>query len=277
MKIKRIFFVITAMALAAVLTGCSNELAEGKPKILRGVVTSDTILSEMIGSLLPQGRYCVEAVIPSEQCPGHYDVKLSDIEKMKKADLVVSWQEMPFLDKGSAEGVSQLLLPWGKRNWMAPDSYLYGLSVVAEELSKQFPEDRDEIMRRMAEKARAVKTVSQSLKDKLKQAGIPGKTVIGSFMQKEVLEWMGFRVVGAYGRQEAMSAREVVRLMDLARDQQVVMVVDNLQSGPDTGQSIAAVLAVPHVVLTNFPSESGYLATLGENVDAVLTVRAGKQ
>jgi zinc transport system substrate-binding protein len=276
MKIKRIFFVITAMALAAVLTGCSNEPATGKPKSLRGIVTSDTLLSEITGSLLPGKRYCVEAIIPPGQCPGHYDVKLSDIEKMKKADLVVSWREMPFLDKGSAEGALQLLVPWGKRNWMAPDSYLYGLGGVAEELSKRFPEDRDEIMRRMAEKARAVKTVSQSLKEKLKHAEIPGKTVIGSFMQKEVLEWMGFRVVGAYGRQDAMSAREVVRLTDLARNQHIVMVVDNLQSGPDTGKSIAAALAVPHVVLTNFPTENGYLATLGENVNAVLAASVEK-
>ncbi len=48
------------------------------------------------------------------------------------------------------------------------------------------------------------------------------------------------------------------------------MVVDNLQSGPDVGKGIAETLGVPHIVLTNFPSEKGYLATLIENVDIVL-------
>jgi zinc transport system substrate-binding protein len=54
------------------------------------------------------------------------------------------------------------------------------------------------------------------------------------------------------------------------------MVVDNLQSGPDAGKGIAETLRVPHVVLTNFPSEKGYLATLRENVDAILTASKKK-
>jgi zinc transport system substrate-binding protein len=89
-------------------------------------------------------------------------------------------------------------------------------------------------------------------------------------MQKEVLQWMGLRVVGEYGRPEAMSAREVVRLSKIGKDQHAIAVVDNLQSGPDAGKGIAEALGVPHVVLTNFPSEKGYLATLEGNVDAVV-------
>jgi zinc transport system substrate-binding protein len=54
------------------------------------------------------------------------------------------------------------------------------------------------------------------------------------------------------------------------------MVVDNLQSGPDAGKGIAETLGAPHVVLTNFPSEKGYLATLGENVNAVLAASQKK-
>ena len=89
-------------------------------------------------------------------------------------------------------------------------------------------------------------------------------------MQKEPLVWMGFRVVAEYGRPESMSMREVVHLVRAGKEQSVIMVVDNLQSGPDTGKGIAETLGAPRVVLTNFPSEKGYLATLGENVNAVL-------
>jgi zinc transport system substrate-binding protein len=82
---------------------------------------------------------------------------------------------------------------------------------------------------------------------------------------------MGFTVIAQYGRQESISARELVRLLETGRSQEAVMVVDNYQSGPDVGKGIAASLGIPHVVLTNFPSEAGYLATLAENVGAVLT------
>ena len=266
----KLFLAIVAIALLGLSTTYSNTSNEANAKILRGIVTSDTILSGMIASLLPPNRYSIEAILPPGQCPGHYDVKLSDIEKMEKANLTVSFRGMPFMDKAGLGGRAQLLVDAGGRNWMAPNSYIYGLGILADELSKRFSEDKDEILRRKEETVRKVKTGANSLIEKIKRAGIFGKPIIASSMQKEPLEWMGFRVVGEYGRQEAMSTREVVRLLKIGRDQHAIMVVDNLQSGPDAGKGIAETLGVPHVVLTNFPSEKGYLATLGENVDAVV-------
>jgi zinc transport system substrate-binding protein len=267
----KLFLAIVAIALLGISTTYSNASQEGAAKVVRDIVTSDTLLSGMITSLLPPIRYSIEAILPPGQCPGHYDVKLSDIEKMKKADLNVSFLGMSFLNKASPVGGAQLLVDAGGRNWMAPDSYIYGLGILAEEFSKHFPEDKDDIMRRKEETIRKVKAASNPLIEKIKKAEIFGKPMIASSMQKEVLEWMGFRVVGEYGRPEAMSAREVVRLSKIGKDQHVIMVVDNLQSGPEAGKGIAETLRVPHVVLTNFPSEKGYLATLEGNVDAVVT------
>ena len=75
-------------------------------------------------------------------------------------------------------------------------------------------------MRRKKDTIRAVKTGANMLIEKIKREGIYGKTIIASSMQKEPLEWMGFRVVGEYGRPEAMSAREFVRLSKIGRDHQ---------------------------------------------------------
>jgi zinc transport system substrate-binding protein len=265
----RLFLVVAAIILACIYTGCSNSPKDGNAKTMRSIVTSDTILSGMIASLLPPHRYSVEAILPPGQCPGHYDVKLSDIEKMEKADLIVSFKGMPFMDKAGSGG-GRLLVDAQDRNWMAPDAYVSGVGLLADELSKRFHNDKDEVMGRKEEVIRRVRTGAASLIQKIRREGIAGKTVIASSMQKEPLEWMGLRVAGEYGRPEAMSAKEVVRLSKIGRDQHAVAVVDNLQSGPDAGKGIAEALGVPHVVLTNFPSEKGYLATLGENVDAVL-------
>lgn len=174
------------------------------------------------------------------------------------------------MDKAGLDNETQILLDTGGRNWMAPDSYIYGLGILADELLKRFPEDREEIIKRKEDTIRAVKAESNSLMEKINEAGIFGKPIIASSMQKDPLEWMGFQILGDYGRQEAMSSREVVQLSKIGKDQKAIMVVDNLQSGPDVGKGIAETLGVPHIVLTNFPSEKGYLATLRENVDIVL-------
>lgn len=262
--------VIAAMTLVCCFTGWSNGSEEGNAKAVHRIVTSDSILSGMVASLLPPHRYSVEAILPPGQCPGHYDVKLSDIEKVKKADLVVSFKGMPYMAKAGSEGGVQLFVNTEGRNWMAPDSYLRGLELLADQLSQRYPEDQARIMGRRKEAATQVKSETDALRRKISQAGAAGKAVIACSMQKEPVEWMGFSVVGEYGRPEAMSVREVARLSRIGKDHHAILVVDNLQSGPDAGKGIAETLRIPHVVLTNFPSEKGYLSTLGENVDAIL-------
>lgn len=266
-----LFLAIASIILVCVSTGFSDNVQKKKVKTMQSIVTSDTILSGMVASLLSPQRYSVEAILPPGQCPGHYDVKLSDVEKMKKADLNVSFRGMGFINKAVQDKGTQLFVDAGERNWMAPNSYIYGLGMLANEISKRFPEDKKAIMIREKDAIRDVRVEANLLVKKVKRAGISGKPVIASAMQKEPLEWMGFRVVAEYGMPEAMSAREFVRLAKIGKDQNVIMVVDNLQSGPDTGKGIAETLGVPHVVLTNFPSEKGYIATLGENINSVLS------
>lgn len=268
------------LAIAAILSlGLSPVSADrGDARNVRTIVASDTILSGMAASLLPSGRYEVEAILPPGQCPGHYDVKLSDIEKTKKADLIIAFRGMPFMDTTGMRRGAPLLVDAGDRNWMAPDSYIRGLSILAERLAERFPADGKEILKRKRETIRAVKAGAKALSERIRRTGIVGRAVIASSMQKEPLVWMGFHVAAEYGRPESLSAREVVHLVRIGRERNVLLVADNLQSGPDTGKGISEALGTPHVILSNFPSEKGYLATLEMNVDAVMSAaRAGKK
>jgi len=269
MRIKTIFIRVL-LFLTAMLGAFSVGGHAGAVETRTLVVTSDTILSGMAGALLPPDRYRIEAILPPGQCPGHYDVKLSDIEKMQKAALVISFRSLPFIEKAKTDTPRRLKIDNGGRNWMAPDSYIFGLDRLAQELIGVFPDERKEIEIRKEATVRHVREEARMLKDMALTAGISGSAVLSSSMQKEPLEWMGFRVVGVYGRPEALSVREVSRLLRLGKEKRIVAVVDNLQSGPDAGKSIAETLGKPHIVLNNFPSESGYLTTLRKNVEAVL-------
>ena len=268
-----VFFGALALMFPGGFAGFPGGPPAEKAGAARLIVASDTLLSGMIASLLPQQRYVVEAVLPPGQCPGHYDIKLTDIEKMKRAALVVSFRGMPFMDKDGSGGRGRLTVDTAGRNWMAPDAYRHGLDLLAGRLSGCFPLDRAKILSRRNEALRALEAGADSLMERIRRAGLPGKAVLASSMQKEPLEWMGLRVVGDYGRPEALSARDIVRLVKIGREWKAVAVVDNLQSGPDAGKGVAETLGIPHVVWSNFPSEKGYLATLGENMDALAAVR----
>lgn len=275
MKIRKNLVLITALLLALIPAAPQEAIAENA-KARYHIVTSDTLLSGMAEALLPGTRYRVKAILPPGQCPGHYDVKLADIEEVQKADLVISFRGMPFMKGASFDDQKKLEMDNGARNWMVPDSYIDGMNHLANHLSVRFPADRDEIGRRNEAAVLLIRKESVKLRDRITLAGLRGLAVLASSLQKETLEWMGLRVVGVYGRPESISARDVVRLIRIGREQQALAVVDNLQSGPDAGIRIAEALGRPHIVLNNFPSERGYLSTLKENVEAVMAATGRK-
>ncbi len=260
-----------ALALAAMLTlGCWKKTQGSWQSSRKVIVASDTLLSGMVATLLPSTGYEVLTILPPAQCPGHYDIKLTDVEKLRNADLVVSFAGMPFMEKADIDPARRLFLDPKGRNWMAPDSHITGLHILAEELSKRFPKEKEWIYRRLHNSARSIEAQARALKHRLKLAGAEGAPVLASAMQKESLEWMGFRVVGQYGRPESMSAKDIVRLSQIGKQMKAVLVVDNLQSGPEAGKPISEFLKIPHVTLTNFPSEKGYEASLNENASSLL-------
>jgi len=268
-KTKISFFTVAGLLLFGLCVAYPGAAGADNAKT-RLIITSDTILSGMVEALLPEQKYRVAAILPPGQCPGHYDVKISDIEKMQKADLLISLRGLPFMSKIDAGESARLVIDTEQRNFMAPQSYIFGLSRVATELMSRFPADRVEIARRKEAAIRRISDEAQNLKERIGKANVHGQAILSSSMQREPLEWMGFRIAADYGRPESMSAKDLARLLKVGKEWNVVAVVDNLQSGPDAGKSIAQSLRCPHIVLNNFPTDRGYLSTLKDNVDAVL-------
>jgi zinc transport system substrate-binding protein len=263
--------IAVALLLCSISVGCQKGALSEQGKFRKSIVASDTILSGMSERLLPSEYFEVFAILPPGQCPGHYDIKLSDIAKVKKADLVVSFCGMPFMNQVEAGANKQLLIDAKDHNWMAPNSYVAGLSILASLFMERFPEHKKQIAARQEHAIQEVTEKEKALSDEIKLAGVSQMPIIASSMLREPLEWMGFCVVGQYGRPEAISAKEIANLICMGREKKAVMIADNLQSGPDAGKGIAEALGTPHVILSNFPSEKGYAATLSENVNSVLT------
>ena len=224
----------------------------------------------MSESLLPPDRFDVAVILPPGQCPGHYDLKLSDITRVKNADLIVSFRGMPFMQGAEIDENRYFPVDSRELNWMVPDVYIAGLETLANKFSELFPESAPLINDRKEQSVREVAEKNAALKEQIKSTGVGQKPVIASSMIREPLEWMGFRVAGEYNRPESISAKEIADLVRTGKADGAVLVADNLQSGPDAGKGISEALGIPHVILANFPMENGYAATLEDNVNAVL-------
>ena len=199
------------------------------------VVTSDTLMQAVVEGLLPPEAFSVSAILPPGQCPGHYDVKLSDIERLRKAALVVGFRGMGVLPDMKGVESRRLLVETGGRNWMV-QRFRGGTEQVAG-LSRRLPALRGAIAARRRSLTARVKAAEARLARQLQAGGARGAVIASSLQQPTLSGWACAWWAATAGPDAFW---EVVRLIRLGKRHRAVL-VDNLQSGPDAGKGLPGV------------------------------------
>jgi zinc transport system substrate-binding protein len=83
---------------------------------------------------------------------------------------------------------------------------------------------------------------------------------------KEMLEYLGLKVVATYGRKEELTPIEIKNLIKIGKEEGVLFIIDNLQAGLDTGKIIADELKISHLTISNFPNGFPKTPTLRETL-----------
>jgi len=252
--------IATAIALAALSVSCAPNSTH-RPRI----VASTTLISTIVEAVAP-GRFAVTTIAPAGLCPGHFDLKPSDITAANYAKLVLNhgWEAWyPALEKAIVPPGPRRVTLATKGNWMIPDLHKQAATEIAALLA-EMDTARADTYRLAADRYRAV-VDSAAVAARALLTGRELPAVIAAEQQAPFLRWLGFRVVATYGRAEDFTAQELTRLARVAIDSGVKLVVDNLQSGPDTGRPLAAGLQAKHVTLSNFPLHGSYRQALLDN------------
>jgi len=254
-----------AVTLAAVLiAGCARSSA-GRPRI----VVSTTLISAIVEAVAP-GRFAVTTIAPAGLCPGHFDLKPSDVAAANNAKLILNhgWEAWcPALEKAIIPPGPRKVTLATKGNWMIPDIQRQAATEIASLLAELDTARADSF--RIAAEQYETEVDSAAVTARALLAGKELPAVIAAEQQAQFLEWLGFRVVATYGRAEDFTAQELTRLARVALDSGVSLIVDNLQSGPETGKPLAQALEVKHVTLTNFPLKGSYRQALLDNAVAL--------
>jgi len=233
------------------------------------VVASTTLISTIVQAI-GGDRFAVTTIAPAGLCPGHFDLKPSDVAAANNAKLILNhgWEAWyPALEKAIIPPGPRRVTLATKGNWMIPDIHKQATAEIAALLA-ELDTARADTLRLAAEKFRAdVDSAGSAARALLAGRDLPA--IIAAEQQAPFLEWLGFRVVATYGLAEDFTAQEMTRLARVALDSSVKLVVDNLQSGPDAGKPLAEALKVKHVTLTNFPLQGSYRQSLLDNVTAL--------
>jgi len=247
-----IAILVLSLIAIPVATGCSPSSAAGLK-----VVTSTSLLTSIV-ERVGSDRVNVINIIPPAQCPGHFDVKPGDVQKLAEADLFLmhGWQGEKFSQdliasaNNPALAVHQINIPG---NWMTPPVQLTAIDEITAILSQADTKNSAFYQEQAAGLINAIRAKETEIKNKLVKVELAGVNVMCAEMQAGFVKWAGLNVIATFGRPDSLTPQVLQELVDRGREAKVTLIIDNLQSGQDAGAGIAEELGIKRIILSNFP------------------------
>lgn len=278
MRRKFLLIVLAAPLLVALLASlsCSRPSAD---------IMAGSSLIAGIAQDVANGKLQVGNLIPPGMCPGHYDVKPSDVEALanSKALIIHNWQQDKANITGLIEAASNpdliIKVIDIKGNWMAPPIQAEAVDKIAQALSEIGQENSAYYQEKAAGRTQAILAKGEEVKNRLQEAKVKEVKVVCSDMQAGFVNWAGFDVVATYGRPEELNPGDINQLITQAQQAGVALVIDNLQSGGTaTSGAVVQDIGAIQVTISNFPG--GFEGTetwekaIDKNVDLILEALA---
>jgi len=281
-------FVITILVLSLVIVSILDGCAPTETSQLK-VVTSTSMMAQIVERV---GGDTVEVVniVPPAQCPGHFDIKPGDIQKLADADffLLHGWQGEKFAQQliASANNPDLTVITIAVRGklmtppaqlgatetltsdyWMTPPVQLEAAEMVTAALCQVDAENSDGYQESAAEFKANIETKGIEIEAKLAKENLASINIMCAEMQVGFVQWIGLNIVATYGRPDSLTPSVVKELVDKGREAKVTLIMDSIHSGKDAGAGIAEELGCKRVILSNFPGGFDNTETWEKAVD----------
>lgn len=273
MKKNLLIIVVLFLSLIAncLFVGCTSEdTAELK------VVTSTSLLASVV-ERVGGDKVDVVNIIPPAQCPGHFDIKPSDIQKLADADLFLmhGWQGEKFSEDliASANNPDLNVVKIDiKGNWMTPPVQIEAINKITAALSQVDTKNSSDYQKSAAELAAKIEAKGAEVQDRLAKANVSGTNIMCAEMLVGFVQWTGFNIVATYGRPDSLTPQVLRELVDKGREGKVTLIIDNMQSGKDAGAGMAEELGSKRIILSNFPGGYENTETWEKAIDYNVTL-----
>jgi len=245
-------FVLLGISLSLISLNLTSIKAEESKPV---VVTTTSVLASIVKDLASD-YVDVQYIVSPSICPGHYDVKPSDIELIRDASLILAhgmeWHGWLRELINTANQTGDLHVPIYNVTgpWNTPPALSSMYSKVASILESTLGIDLET---RLSKCLEAINAVDEELSEIAKENGFNGTPVVVMQWQSAFVSYLGFKVVASYGPPEFLSSSDILEIEENATKYGAKLIIDNLHSGVSVGEKIASDVGAVHVVLINFP------------------------
>jgi len=263
---------IVATLLLSLVIVTLGGCATGETSQLK-VATSTSLIAQIV-ERVGGDNVDVANIIPPAQCPGHFDIKPGDIQKLADADLFLlhGWQGETFAQEliASANNPDLTVIKIDVKGkwmtpplktaknltgdyWMTPPVQLEATEMVTSALCQVDTKNSAAYQESAAELKDKIEAKEAEVKAKLAKANLPNINVMCAEMQAGFVNWAGLNITATYGRPDSLTPQVVKELVDKGRGAKVTLIIDNMHSGKDAGAGIAEELGCQRIILSNFP------------------------
>ncbi len=213
------------------------------------VVATTSVLGSVAEDLAGDQVEVIILVNPTI-CPAHYDVKPSDVYVISRARIIFyhgveGWLNQLYETSGSSAELIKI-----SGGWSTPDGARHYYEEVASALSSRLGLS---VSTKLEQRLKELEEVAQQILEEAESRHVSSINVIAMEWQKDFVEWLGFKIVGTFGPPEKVSSADIEKLVKMGKENNVDVIVSNLQSGTELGETLAREVGAIHVILSNFP------------------------
>jgi ABC-type Zn uptake system ZnuABC Zn-binding protein ZnuA len=239
------------------------------------VVTSTTQLSTMTETI-GGSHVAVTYIIPPKENPLNYSPSEEDRRILSSDDVffLFDWNADKFARGVNASSINphlQIVKITLANSWLVPAGQIELAGKITDALS--YVDKRNETSYRSAAKDYTATvndkeySVITRLIRELPASTMTSPNVICAEPEKDFIEWMGLTVVATYNGAEPISQDEMSRLVEKGINGKVASVVDDLESGQDTGIELAREIDARRFILSSYPGGYDYAWSWADMVD----------
>jgi len=283
---RMIFDVMLAFALAAVLSGCGGWDSPSGTDDARQVdaaraecapiATSNTYLASAVRSVMGD-RAALLVLAEPGMCPGHFDLRPSQLRRLRSCDLMLRFDFQQSLDSrlGGLDDSPRVVAVRVPGGMCEAESYISACRQVAAALTDAGLISQAEAEPRLAKIARRMDQLSDWARTRLKLAGLEGAPVLSSGHQAAFCRRLGVNVVGTFSAADTATPGQIDAAVKQGDEAGVRFVIANLPEGRQLADALAGRLGAKVVVFGNFPAlgeAQAFDELFRHNVNALLEV-----
>jgi len=285
MKIANVTILLVLTGMLAGCTGANDPAAEARAGA-RGarannapIAVTSTYLAAALADLLGERTALLPLAAPG-MCPGHFDLRPSQVRQLRQCGLLVRFDFQQSLDSRLSDHATDppeivsVRLPGGM---CEPASYQAACEQLAVALVRLGRLGQTEADARLAAIADRIEQLSTWSVTRIEQAGLAAAPVLCSGHQAGFCRFLGLNAVATFSAADTAQPSQIDRAVKQGQQQAVRLIVANLPEGRQLADALADRLGATVVVFGNSPegdATDAFDQLVRRNVEALIRARS---